>query len=131
MLNNKSLNKLNQMLDRKVSEFSNEELKLWLQNNWMKHKDELMVYVDEHAPLNDVVFEKLFRDKVLDFLYKDEVKVFKSATEGTFLVILMDISITPNTTLGRRLWTFSATAYQVDDFTIENCSKYGFSTGGE
>lgn len=81
--------------------------------------------------LNDVVFEKLFRDKVLDFLYKDEVKVFKSATEGTFLVRLMDVSITPNTTLGRRLWTFSATAYQVDDFTIENCSKYGFSTGGE
>ena len=58
MLNNKSLNKLNQILDTKVLEFSNEELKLWLQNNWMKHKDKLMVYVDKHAPLNDVVFEK-------------------------------------------------------------------------
>lgn len=58
MLNNKSLNKLNQILDTKVLEFSNEELKLWLQNSWMKRKDELMVYVDEHAPLNDDVFEK-------------------------------------------------------------------------
>ena len=62
MLNNKTLNKLDQVLNTKVLELSdklpNENMKLWLQNNWMENKNELMVYVDTHMPLNDEVFEK-------------------------------------------------------------------------
>ena len=62
MLNNKSLNKLDQVLNAKVLELldklPNENMKLWLQNNWMESKNEVMTYVDEHMLSNDEVFEK-------------------------------------------------------------------------
>lgn len=62
MLNNKSLNELNQMLDLKVSELlnklTNENMKLWLQKEWLESKNKVMEYVDHHAPLEDKLFEK-------------------------------------------------------------------------
>ena len=62
MLNNKTLNKLDQVLNTKVLELAdklpNENMKLWLQNNWMENKNEVMVYVDKHMSSNDETFEK-------------------------------------------------------------------------
>jgi hypothetical protein len=54
----------------------------------------------------------------------------------------MDVQFQPNQTLGRRLWSFSATAYEIDACNIENYNKYnimsnkvdnaeGVSIGGE
>jgi hypothetical protein len=80
---------------------------------------------------NDFVYEREFRDKVMDFLYDNTVKLFRSTTEGNFLIKLMDISFTPNQTLGRMLYSFSATAYEVDECSIENYSKYGIQSVGE
>ena len=40
---------------------------------------------------------------------------FLKQTEGNILVKLMDISLTPNQTLGRMLYSFSATAYEIDE----------------
>ena len=37
----------------------------------------------------------------------------------------MDINFTPNTTLSRRIYSFSCTAYEADEFNIKNClEKY-------
>lgn len=33
-------------------------MRLWLQNNWMENKNEVMTYVDEHMSSDDEVFEK-------------------------------------------------------------------------
>ena len=74
---------------------------------------------------NDWIYEKEFRNKVEDFLYNEDVKILRSPTEGNFLVKIMDISLSPNTTLGRRLWTFNGTAYEIDDFTLDKCEEYG------
>jgi hypothetical protein len=51
----------------------------------------------------DYTYEKLFRDAVTDFLYDGEAKLFRSATEGNYLVRLMDVSLTPEDTLGRMI----------------------------
>jgi hypothetical protein len=51
----------------------------------------------------DVIWEKFFRNKVEKFLYTDDIKLFRSPTEGNLLVKLMDINFQPNQTLGRRL----------------------------
>ena len=80
---------------------------------------------------NNLIIEKEFRDKVHEFLYDGEVKLFRSATEGSFLVRLMNISLTPENALGRMLYTFNATAYEIDDLTIENISKYNIHQVGE
>ena len=74
----------------------------------------------------DVVYEKAFRNKVEEFLYDGKVKILRSPTEGVFLVRLMDVSFTPQQALGRRIWNFSATAYEVAEYNEENLKKYGF-----
>lgn len=73
---------------------------------------------------NDFVYEKKFRDAVMAFLMDGQVKLFRSATEGNYLVRLTDISFTPNQQLGRMIWAFSATANEIADNTIDNYYKY-------
>lgn len=73
----------------------------------------------------DRIYEKQFRDKIMDFLYADNLKLFRSQTEGNILVRLMDINLSPNQSLGRMLYSFTATAYEIDDCTIQNFDMYG------
>lgn len=79
-------------------------------------------------PYNDYIFEKLYRDKAIDFLCDNTVKLFKSSTEGNILVKLTNISFTPTTNLGRRTYSFTATATEIDECTIDNYYKYGIIT---
>ena len=80
---------------------------------------------------NDSIYEKDFRQKVIEFLYKNNVKLYKSTTEGNILVKLMNISFTPNNTLSRYIYDFTCTAQEVDQFTIENCNKYSIQDTGQ
>ena len=101
----------------------------------MYGEDVLGLYKDYNdkkriTDFNDYTYERDFREKVLDFLNKNTVKLFRSATEGNILVKLMNISLTPNATLGRRIYSFTCTAYEIDDFTLENCNKYGITNLG-
>lgn len=82
-------------------------------------------------PFTDIIYERDFREKVIDFLYKNNVKLFRSSTEGNILVKLMNISLTPNQTLGRHLYSFSCTAYEIDDFNLSSCDKYNIQSLGE
>lgn len=83
-------------------------------------------YNDENniTPFNDYIYERRFREKVIDFLYKHNVKLFRSATEGNILVKLMDLNFTPEPVLGGYIYSFSCTAYEVADCTQENLDKY-------
>lgn len=82
------------------------------------------------TPYNDFTYERLFRDKVHDFLLDGKVKLFKSATEGNILVRLMNISFNPEVTLGRMLYSFSATAVEIDDFNMNQLDYYNIQTIG-
>lgn len=76
----------------------------------------------------DVIWEKGFRDKVSNFLYADDIKLFRSPTEGNYLIKLMDVNFQPNQTLGRRLWSFSSNAFEIDECNIDNFDKYHIIT---
>ena len=78
----------------------------------------------------DYIYEKDFRQKVLDFLYDGEFKLFKSPTEGNIIVRLMDINCVPVQSLDRLVYNFSATAYEMAEATMENLLKYGFYNPG-
>jgi len=80
---------------------------------------------------NDFVYEREFRKQVMDFLYANKATLFRSLSEGNILVRLMDVSFTPNATLGRMLYSFSATAYEIDECSLDNFEKYGIQTVGE
>jgi hypothetical protein len=69
--------------------------------------------------------EKLFREKVLQFLNKPTAKLFKSPAEGNMIVRLTNISLTPEKKLGRRIYSFSAQATEIAEYNIANLQKYG------
>ena len=73
---------------------------------------------------NNIEAERRFREAVLEWLTNGKPKLFRSATEGSFIVRLMNVSLSPNDTLGRMLWTFSATAYEIDENSMINLQKY-------
>ena len=72
----------------------------------------------------NIAAERKFKREVLDWLNNGEPKLFRSPTEGNFIVRLMDISLTPNDTLGRMLHSFSCTAYECEEYTGENLQKF-------
>lgn len=84
--------------------------------------------LNERYGLNDYNnshLEREFRNKVLDFLQNGKPKLFKSPTEGLMIVQLMNINLTPNQQLGRRIYDFSCEVVEVDKVTMENLRKYG------
>ena len=72
----------------------------------------------------EILGEKEFRTIVEEFLTNGEPKLFKSATEGNILITLTNVSFTPNKQLGRKIYSFSATATEIDECSIANYKKY-------
>jgi hypothetical protein len=70
--------------------------------------------------------ERQFKLEVLNWLNDGKPKLFRSPGEGNYIVRLMNVSLSPNDTLGRMLHTFSCTAYEIADYTFENLNKYKF-----
>lgn len=64
---------------------------------------------------NNIRNEREFKLAVLDWLNNGEPKLFRSPTEGNYVVRLMNVTLQPNDTLGRMLHTFSATGYEVEE----------------
>lgn len=87
----------------------------------LSNKEELVPewYKTHNLTDANISAEKVFKNYVLDWLNNGEVKLLKTATEGLYLVRLMNVSLSPNDTVGRMLHSFNATAYEVDDFTAD------------
>ena len=74
----------------------------------------------------DYFWEREFREQALNWLNDGEPKLFRSMTEGLMAVMLMDISLTPNANLGRMVYSFSATAYEIaDGHSLETLDSLG------
>ncbi len=71
--------------------------------------------------------ERQFKLTALDWLTNGKPKLFRSAAEGNYIIRLMNVSLSPNDTVGRMLHTFNATAYEVADYTFENLQAFGFA----
>lgn len=68
--------------------------------------------------------ERIFKMAVLEWLNNGELKIFKSSTEGNFIVRLTNVSLTPEDKLGRMLHSFTAQAIEIAEYTPEILSKY-------
>lgn len=69
--------------------------------------------------------ERDFKFDVFEWLNNGKPKLFRSPTEGNYLVRLLNISLAPENEIGRMLHTFSATAYEVDNIEYNTLLKYG------
>jgi hypothetical protein len=64
--------------------------------------------------------EREFKMQALEWLHNGKPKLFRSPGEGNYIVRLMNLSLTPNDTLGRLLHTFQGTAYEIAECSFEN-----------
>lgn len=82
------------------------------------------------ASQDDIAKERRYKLEAEAWLRNGEWKLLNSPTEGVYIVRLMNVSLTPIEQLGRRLHTFSATAYEVAPLNDETFSKMGFFDKG-
>lgn len=100
------------------------------------HSDEQNLFINKEELLleestanlvdNNIAAERIFKMEVLDWLNNGQPKIFRSPTEGNFIVRLLNISLSPVDTVGRMLHSFSATAYEVSEFTYDTVMDLGF-----
>lgn len=96
----------------------------------LKRNPETDSYFKEKDMLQeDYVAERDYRDEVMEFLYKHNIKLMRTDTEGNFLVKLMDINLTP-AGIGRQLYQFTATAHEVAEFNFYNINYYNIQNTG-
>lgn len=69
--------------------------------------------------------EREFKLEVLNWLNNGKPKLFRSPTEGNYIVRIMNVSLSPNETLGRMLHTFSAQAYEIMDNNFNTLLENG------
>lgn len=89
-------------------------------------KGQIDLYVNRY----DYTYERKFREKVEEFLYNAKPKLYKSMQQGNIFIKLMQVSLTPKNELGRLIYTFSATAYEIDEASIGTLNNYGLISVG-
>lgn len=103
------------------------------------YQNELVISFDKYKEgsfnqdltYNNIFIERMFREKVEEFLNNGECKLYKSPTEGNLIISLMNVSLTPKNELGRLIFSFSATAYEVLEFNLDNLNTYNLIDIGE
>lgn len=104
---------------------------LGLTNNSIRKKtaadaDSTMEKVPSIALVDyNIYAERKFREEVLVWLNNGKPKLFRSPTEGNYVVRLMNISLSPEDTLGRMLYSFNCSAYQVMDLDYDKMRAAG------
>ena len=77
-------------------------------------------FQDTSLTSNNIFRERQFKLEVLDWLNNGKTKLFRSPTEGNYIVRLMNTSLSPIDTLGRMLHSFQSSAYEIADCNFEN-----------
>ena len=88
--------------------------------------DNILDYLPTDLISDNLTKERLFKLEVLEWLTNGEPKLFRSPTEGNYIVRLLNANMTPEQALGRMLHNFTATAYEVAEFNYNNLIFYRF-----
>lgn len=94
-------------------------------NGYQDAYDEFKGQIGNYVTAYDYTYERKFREQVEEFLYNNKPKLYKSMQQGNIFIKLMDVSLTPKNELGRLIYTFSATAYEIDQPTLDTFNNYG------
>lgn len=95
-------------------------------NNYYFQEDKLFTLNEKSTDLTGANFyaERRYRECVEKFLNDGKCKLFRSPSEGNMIIDLINISLTPNAQLGRMIYEFSATAYELMEYNMENLNTY-------
>lgn len=73
----------------------------------------------------NILEEQKFKMQVVDWLNNGKPKLYRSPTEGSYLIYTVNVALQAETTLGNLLHNFTATGYEIDSITNANLKKYG------
>jgi hypothetical protein len=73
----------------------------------------------------NIAMEKDFKMEVLEWLSNGKTKLFRSPTEGNYIIRLMNISLSPVESVGRMLHNFSGSALEIKEYTHKNLVDTG------
>lgn len=78
----------------------------------------------------NIYIERKFREKVEEFLNNFECKLYKSPTEGNIVINLLNVTMQPVEAVGRMLYEFTATAYEIGSTGLESLESLGIIDRG-
>lgn len=96
------------------------------ENLFMSEEEFMVNEKTTNLSSENIAAEREFKMSVYEWLTNGEPKLFRSPTEGNFIVNLMNVSLSPNVQLGRMLHTFSAQATEVANCDYEGLNHYKF-----
>lgn len=97
------------------------------QNNVPTTRTRTQAYWESWNEADEFYLERNYKRQVEEWLNNGEPKLLRTAAEGNFIIRLMNVSLSPMQQLGRKLHTFSATAYEIADYNFTNLQKYGLN----
>lgn len=101
-------------------------LQIAYQENVEQVNEMLTEHTETTNPVGyNIAAERIFKLKVLEWLNNGEPKLFRSPTEGNYIVRLMNNSLSPEDQVGRMLHSFTSTAYEIDECNCANLTSYG------
>lgn len=77
--------------------------------------DDFLNMAHDTYPHEHWYWERKFREEVTEWLNDGEPKLFRSMPEGNAIVMVTDVSLTPNQNIGRLLYNFTATMCEIGD----------------
>lgn len=117
------------LMDNNQMFLTNEELKLESgedRESTTELKEQNKPTRSTNLTSENILSERIFKLEVLNWLTNGQPKLFRSPTEGNYIVRLLNVSLSPNDTLGRMLHTFTATGYEIAANTPDNLRYYNF-----
>lgn len=102
-------------------------------NSFLSEADYVKMYeqaISTQLTADNIYREKEYKIKILNWLNNGKPKVFKSSTEGNFIVQLSGVSLSPEEKLGRMLHSFNCTAVEIDEYNLKNLKKYNIIKEG-
>lgn len=99
-----------------------------LDDEYLFQDQDVLINHDQTVNLIDtnIAVEREFKLEVLEWLNNGQPKIFRSPSEGNYIIRLLNVSLSPVTTLGRMLHTFTATAYEVMEWNYFNLKENNF-----
>lgn len=97
------------------------------QNNTPIIRTRTQAYQENWNEADEFYLERNYKQQVEEWLNNGQPKLLRTAAEGSFIVRLMNVSLSPMQQLGRKLHTFSATAYEIADYNFTNLQMYNLN----
>lgn len=105
--------------------FDFEDIKKLKRDKTPSGQEDKNFYGNTNLTSKNIKLERDFKLEVLEWLTNGEPKLFRSPTEGNYIVRLLNTSLTPTDTVGRMIHSFNCNAYEIAESSYNNLSKYG------